>query len=298
MNVNNEVKIRQKYEDKNTINIHQPIIDEELKYLFKKILTITNYHKGYDSESLLNYIFKKQCFNLTPLLGVCFLYVGNDWEVKTQIIRYLYEEDKFKNLTYPYKQELLKLSYMLLFDKEYMCRDFSAHLISMLNPKAEELQLHDRNYILGIEEKYLFDGLAMIDKKYFQYVKDDILLKGLESNDSDTIINVIKIMDDIDIFRFWDRLILYIKNKEYERVGDSYAYVLYKILSVFKYSEYYEEDLNFYEFLLTFKDEFIQEDTLYLAYKAGYENTDLIKDFIEKNKDKKSVKQFLTFLKE
>lgn len=293
-----ETKILQKHIGTHQIDIHQPIISEELIQLFKKVLTVTNHSKGRDTEHLLDYIIKKQCFDSIPLLGICFLYAEKEWEVKTQIIGYLYEEDQFKNLVYPYKQDLLKRTYMLLFDEEYMPRDFTAHLISRLNPETEELQLNDRNYITGIKEKYLFEGLTMIDKKYFQYLEDSILLKGLKSDNSDTVINIIKIMNDIDIFRFWDRLVSYIKNKEYEKLGDSYPYVIYKILSAFRNSEYYEEDLNFYEFLLTFKDEAVQEDTLYLAYQANYESTDLIKGFVEKNKDKKFVQQFLTFIEE
>ncbi|UUC47306.1 hypothetical protein [Flavobacterium cerinum] len=298
LDLDDETKIIQKHIATNTINIQRPIISEELLQLFKKVLTVENYYKGRDNERLINYIIEKQCFENVPLLGICFLYAGKEWEVKTQIIQCLYEEDKFRNRVYAYKHDLLKRSYMLLFDEEYIVRDFTAHLILDLNPEAEELKLNDKNYILGIKAKYLFDGLAMLDKSYYQYIEDTILLNGLKSDDSDTVINSIKIMNAIAVFRFWDRLVAYIKNKEYEKLGDTYIYVLYKILSVFRDSDYYEEDFSFYELLLSFEDEHIQEDTLYLAYKADYENTDLIKGFIEKNKDKKMVQRFLEDIKE
>lgn len=298
LDADHAAEIMQKHTGSHNINIHQPDISKELIELFKKVLTLTNHSKGRDNEHLLNYIINRQCFDVIPLLGICFLYAGKEWEVKTQIISCLYEEGQFKNLVYPYKQDLLKRTYMLLFDEKYMPRDFTAHLILKLNPKTEELQLDDRNYILGIGEQYLFEGLAMIDKRYFQYIEDDILLKALESDHCDTVINVIKIMNDIDIFRFWDRLVSYIQNREYEKPGDLYLYVLYKILSVFRESEYYEEDLNFYEFLLSFEDEHVQEDALYLAYNANYENKDLIQGFVEKNKHTKFVQQFLQFSEE
>lgn len=291
-----EIVINEKYSDKSRISIHRPIINEELTSLFKKVFDVKNYHKGYDNELLLNYISQNKDFEVIPLLSTCFLYAGKSWEVKTQIITYLYEEDKFRNLQHPYRQEVLKRTYMLLFDEEYMCRDFAAQLVSQLHPKPEELQLNDRNYILSIQEKYLFEGLSMLDKRYFKEIDEDILLKGLESTDCETVINVIKIMDNIDISRFWNRLIMYIQNKEYERISSDYLYALYKILSVFRYSDYYEEDISFYKLLLNFEDEFIQEDALYLSYDAGFHDLDFIKSFIEENRNKKFVKRFLEFV--